>query len=73
MSFTITRPRFGRVPKAQKYSGLGRGKPYEIAAENPGLFRKCGDQITLVDFDLLDQILADLPAAEISKKSDDAA
>jgi hypothetical protein len=32
-----------------QYAGLGRSKLYEIAADNPGLFRKSG-AATLVDF-----------------------
>ena len=74
MSQIIThRPRFGRMPGAKRYSGMSRSKLYELAAEHPGLFKKLGDQITLVDFDLLDEILAALPAADLTKKSDDAA
>jgi hypothetical protein len=59
-----SRPRFGRIPAAMTYSGLGRSKLYEEAAARPGLFRKNG-KATIVDFDILDQILDELPIAEI--------
>ncbi len=60
----LTRPRFGKIPAAVAYSGLGRSKLYEVAAENPGLFKKSGAS-TLVDFEILDKILNDLPVAVI--------
>jgi hypothetical protein len=62
--------RFGRIPGAVQRSGLSRSKLYEMAAEHPGLFRKA-DSVTLVDFRRLDKILAGLPAADISKRTDD--
>jgi hypothetical protein len=62
---TISRPRFGKIPAATAYSGLGRTKLYEEAAANPGLFRKAG-AATIVDFDVLDAILEQLPPAKIS-------
>jgi hypothetical protein len=62
---TINRPRFGKIPAAMAYSGLGRMKLYEEAAANPGLFRKAG-AATIVDFDVLDAILERLPPAKIS-------
>jgi hypothetical protein len=58
-------PRFGRIPDAKRRSGLSRGKLYELAAQNKGLFRKA-DAATIVDLQRLDRILADLPAAEIT-------
>ena len=33
-------PKFGRLPAAQRRSGLSRGALYNIAAQNPGLFLK---------------------------------
>lgn len=57
-------PRFGKIPAAVHYSGFGRSKLYELAADNPGLFRKSGAS-TLVDFDVLDGILNNLPLAVI--------
>jgi hypothetical protein len=36
-----------------------------MAAQHPGLFLKL-DDITVVDLDKLDEIMAELPAAEIS-------
>lgn len=61
---TNLRPRFGRIPKAMAYSGRGRTRLYDWAQQYPGLFRKDGAS-TLVDFDILDQILDSLPIAEI--------
>jgi hypothetical protein len=58
-------PRFGRIPDAKRRTGLSRGKLYEIAAENPGLFRKAG-AATIVDLRKLDRVIADLPEAEIT-------
>jgi hypothetical protein len=62
---SINRPRFGKIPAAMTYSGLGRMKLYAEAAANPNLFRKAGTA-TLVDFDVLDLILDQLPPAKIS-------
>ena len=59
-----TRPRFGRIPDALAYIGVGRTKLYEIASSNPGVFRKTGG-CTLVDFDCLDRVLDRLPVAAI--------
>jgi hypothetical protein len=58
------RPRFGKIPAAVHYSGLSRSKLYEIAAANLGLFRKSG-ATTLVDYEVLDKILNNLPVAVI--------
>src|SRR5262249_60207060 len=49
---TINRPRFGKIPAATAYSGLGRTKLYEEAAANPTRFRK-SVAATIVDFDVL--------------------
>jgi hypothetical protein len=57
--------RFGRIPDAVRRSGLSRSKLYEMAAHHSGLFRKA-DAVTIVDLELLDRILADLPAANIA-------
>jgi hypothetical protein len=66
MSITSTgiRPRMGRIAQAVIYSGRSRSRLYELGAEHRGLFRKDGAS-TLVDFDVLDQILDALPVAEI--------
>ena len=54
MSHTqAVRPRFGRIPTATQYAGIGRSKLYELAAEFEGLFRKSGNAV-LVDFDKLE-------------------
>jgi hypothetical protein len=65
-SATFHRPRFGRIPAARIYSGVGRSSLYRLAGMTPGLFKKHGKS-TLVDFDVLDRILDALPAANISK------
>jgi hypothetical protein len=64
MSFETTRHRFGKIPAAVSYSGISRPRLYQLAAAHPGLFRKNG-KATLVDFDVLDQILDGLPVAKI--------
>jgi hypothetical protein len=58
------RPRSGRIPQAKAYSGFGRSRLYELAAEYEGLFRKNGAAV-IVDFDILDQIIDTLPIAKI--------
>ena len=66
MSITSTgmRPRMGKIAKAVEYSGRSRSRLYELGAQHRGLFRKDGAS-TLIDFDVLDQILDALPVAEI--------
>jgi hypothetical protein len=59
-----TRPRFGRIQTAINYSGIGRSMLYIAAASHPGLFRKNGAAV-IVDFDILDQVLNELPVAKI--------
>ena len=56
---------FGRIPDAEKRSGLKRKSLYELAAQHKGLFRKAGSA-TIVDLTMLDDVLAQLPPAEIS-------
>jgi hypothetical protein len=58
-------PRFGRIADAKRRTGLSRGKLYEIAAENRGLFKKAG-AATIVDLHKLDRVIAGLPEAEIT-------
>jgi hypothetical protein len=65
MSEVISSPRFGRIPAAEARSGLRRGKLYQLATANPGLFKKAG-AATLVDLELLDRVLAALPAADVN-------
>jgi hypothetical protein len=68
MSETIAIPiggRFGRIPTAEARCGLKRGALYALAAKNPGLFKKYGSA-TLVDLQKLDEILSELPAAQVS-------
>ena len=56
------RPRFAKIPAAMRYSGRGGSRLYEWAIQYPGLFRKDGAS-TIVDLDILDQILDQLPIA----------
>ena len=58
-------PRFGRIRDAEKRSGLKRGALYKLAAKNPGVFKKFG-AATIIDLELLDDVLANLPPAEIT-------
>jgi hypothetical protein len=62
---SLSGPRFGRIRDAEQRSGLKRGALYEIAARNPGLFLKAGTA-TIVDLVKLDDVLAALPAAQLS-------
>jgi hypothetical protein len=64
VSEVFAAPRFGRIPTAEKRSGLRRNALYELAGKHTGLFRKAG-AATIVDLQLLDQILAELPPARI--------
>ena len=59
------RPRFGKLPTAVAYSGRSRTRLYEWAEKYKGLFKKDGAS-TLVDFDILDEILDQLPDAVIN-------
>jgi hypothetical protein len=61
------RPRFGKIRDAAAYSAIGRSRLYEIAAVTPGLFKKAGAS-TIVDFDVLDQVLDQLPNADIKAR-----
>lgn len=60
-------PRFGRMPDAKRRSGLSKGKLYQLAAQHRGLFKKA-DAATIIDLEMLDRILAELPAAEIDTR-----
>jgi hypothetical protein len=59
-----SRRRFGKLPAATEYSALSRATLYELAPKHPGLFKKNG-AATIVDFDILDTILDELPIARI--------
>jgi hypothetical protein len=61
--------RFGRIPAAKARSGLSRSKLYQLAAAHPGLFLKL-DAATIVNLEMLDNIIAELPEAEIGKPKD---
>lgn len=69
-------PRFGRIPDAVRRGPVKRAKLYKLAAKHRGLFRKY-DDTTIVDFEYLDKILAELPPAELGLRrlndSEDAA
>jgi hypothetical protein len=60
----VGRPRSGRIKHALAHFGLGRTRLYEYAAENEGLFKKDGRSV-IVDYDILDRIITNLPAAKI--------
>ena len=60
-------PRFGRIPDGMARSGLSRSKLYELAGQHHGLFKKL-DAAVIVDLQMLDQVLADLPPAEITPR-----
>jgi hypothetical protein len=64
MSEQPSRRRFGKLPAATEYSALSRATLYELAAKYPGLFKKNG-AATIVDFDILDEVLDELPVAKI--------
>jgi hypothetical protein len=61
---SLVRPRSGRIKDAVLYSGFARSKLYELAADYPDLFRKAGARV-IVDYDVLDAIIAALPRAVI--------
>jgi hypothetical protein len=58
-------PKFSRIPAALNYGGIGRTKLYELAAQNPGLFVKCG-AATLVNNAKYDEVLSALPIAKLT-------
>jgi hypothetical protein len=60
--YRFPRPRFGKIQAAIAYSGIGRSKLYDEAKKRTGLFRKNG-AATVVDFDILDIVLDELPLA----------
>jgi hypothetical protein len=62
----LSPPAFRADPSSEDLSRPGAIEPYRLAGMTPGLFKKHGKS-TLVDFDVLDQILDALPAAVISK------
>jgi len=62
------RPRFGRVAEALSYAAVSRSRLYEWGRKQPKLFRKNGSA-SIIDFNILDQILDDLPVAKL--KADD--
>jgi hypothetical protein len=52
--------RFARIPDAIRYAGIGKSKLYDKAKERIDLMRRWDDR-TLVDLDVLDEILDGLP------------
>jgi hypothetical protein len=56
------RPRAGKIPAAARYSGISKSSLYKLRAKYPALFRKNG-AATLIDFDVLDRVIDELPAA----------
>jgi hypothetical protein len=59
------RRRFGRIPVATAESGLSRSALYVLATKHEGLFKKAGSA-TIVDLNLLAEIIAELPNAKIN-------
>ena len=57
--------RFGRIPDATAESGLSRSALYGLATRHPGLFKKAGSA-TIVDLNMLADIIAELPDADIN-------
>jgi hypothetical protein len=57
--------RFGRIPVATAESGLSRSALYGLAARHIGLFKKAGSA-TIVDLNMLVDIIAELPDAHIN-------
>ena len=57
--------RFGKVKDALDYSGISRSRLYQWGARRPDLFRKNG-RASIVDFDVLDDLLDGLPPAKIA-------
>lgn len=65
------RSRFGRLPGPKKrVAGQSRGAIYELAKKHRGLLLKNG-AATILDLERLDQILAQLPPANIRIPSTD--
>ena len=62
----VSQARFGRIPDAIARTGVRRSKLYEL---DRGLFKKDGT-VTIVDFQQLDEVLADLPPAEFKANSE---
>jgi hypothetical protein len=58
------RPRFAKIAQAVQYCGLSRSRLYELGAQHRGLIRKQG-RTSLVDISALDQILNELPNANL--------
>jgi hypothetical protein len=67
MSSENVRPRSGKIPDAVKRSGIARSSLYKLRAQYPELFRKLGAS-TLIDFDVLDRVIDELPTAGKSNK-----
>jgi hypothetical protein len=57
--------RFGRIPVATAESGLSRSALYGLATRHKGLFKKAGSA-TIVDLNMLVDIIAELPDADIN-------
>jgi len=64
-SLTPAHRRFGRIPVATAESGLSRSALYGLATRHPGLFKKAGSA-TIVDLNMLADIIAELPDADIN-------
>jgi hypothetical protein len=73
MSEIVAASRWCRVPKPPaKECGLGRGSIYKLAKQHRKLLRKFGSA-TLLDRQLLAEIVAELPEANIGDLKETAA
>jgi hypothetical protein len=70
MSLEPQRPRFGPIPSALRYCGVSRSRLYQWARKNPQLIRKNG-RASLVDLDILDRVLDELPLANLKAPPSD--
>ena len=69
MSSENVRPRSGKIPAAIKHSGITRSSLYKLRTKYPDLFRKNG-HATLIDFNVLDRVIDELPVAQIKQHND---
>lgn len=61
-ALTLPEPRFGKIDLATRVYGPSRASWYRLAAKHPGLMVKFG-RSTLIDFDVADAIMRNLPPA----------
>jgi hypothetical protein len=64
--------RFARIQVATATGPYKRTKLYKLARKHKGLFRKDGN-VTIVDMQMLDEVTAQLPPAELSESDKNSA